>query len=80
MSLLQVSSSMYLVSIVALGDVVNSLGSSLDLISILVRDLDRELLLNSHDNLDSVQRVQLEIIVEVGRERDLRLNQIQVKA
>jgi len=59
------------VGILTLGDVVNSLGSSLDLVSILVGDLDRELLLDSHDNLDGVQRVQLEVAVEVGLERDL---------
>lgn len=44
-----------LMGIVALGDIFNSLVSGLDLISILVGNLNRELLLNSHHNLDSVQ-------------------------
>lgn len=61
----------YLVSIVALGDVLNSLLGRLDLIGILIGDLDGELLLDGHDNLDSVQRVQTEISVEVGLEGDL---------
>lgn len=61
----------YLVSIVALGDVLNSLLGRLDLIGILIGDLDGELLLDGHDNLDSVQRIQTEISVEVGLEGDL---------
>ena len=60
-----------LVGIITLGDIVDGVSSRLDLISILVGDLDRELLLNGHDDLDSVQRVQAEIAVEVGLERDL---------
>lgn len=61
----------FLVSIIALGDVLDSLLGRLDLIGILIGDLDRELLLDGHDNLDSVQRVQSEISVEVGLEGDL---------
>ena len=57
--------------ILALANVGNSIGSRLDLVSVLVGDLDGELLLDSHDNLDSVQRVQTEIRVEVGLEGDL---------
>jgi len=61
----------YLMGILALANVGNSIGSRLDLVSVLVGDLDGELLLDSHDNLDSVQRVQTEIRVEVGLEGDL---------
>ncbi len=64
----------FLVGIITLGDVLNGLGSRLDLVSVLVGDLDRELLLDGHDHLDSVQRVQAEIRVEVGLEGDLCLH------
>lgn len=57
--------------IITLTNVGNSIGSGLDRVSILIGDLNRELLLNSHDNLDSVQRVQTEISAEVGLEGDL---------
>lgn len=60
-----------LVSVAALADVVNSLCCALDFVSILVRDLNRELLLNSHDDFDGVQTVKTEIVGEVGAQRDL---------
>lgn len=60
-----------LVGIIALGDVLNGLLSRLDLIGILVGDLNGELLLNSHDNLDGIQGVQAEVSVEVGLKGDL---------
>ena len=65
----------YLMGIITLTDVGNGIGGGLDLISILVGDLDRELLLDGHDDLDSVQGVQSEISVEVGNERDLQLSE-----
>jgi len=49
------SAKVILVGVITLGDVVNSLGSRLDLISILVGDLDGELLFDGHDNLDGIQ-------------------------
>lgn len=54
--------------------IYTSVSGRLDLISILVRDLNRELLLNGHHDLNSVQRVQAEVLVEVGRKRDLFYN------
>jgi hypothetical protein len=60
-----------LVGIIALGDVLNGLLSRLDLIGILVGDLNGELLLNSHDNLDGIQGVQAEVSVEAGLKGDL---------
>lgn len=60
-----------LVSVAALADVVNSLCCALDFVSILVRDFNRELLLNSHDDFNGVQTVKTEIVGEVGAQRDL---------
>lgn len=55
-----------LVSITAGGNVVNSPSNGFDLIGIMIRDFDRELFLDGHDNFNSIERVQLEIIREVG--------------
>ena len=57
--------------ILAMGDVVDSIGSGLDAVCVFVGDLDRELLFDGHDNLDGVERVQVEIVVEAGLEGDL---------
>lgn len=37
-----------------------------DGVGLLIRDLDGELLLNGHDNLDGVKRVKTEVLGEVG--------------
>lgn len=58
-------------SIAALADVIDSLCCGLDFISILVRDLNRELFLNGHDDLDGVKTVKTKVVGEVGIQRDL---------
>src|SRR4051794_26443017 len=45
-------------------DVVDSLPDRLDLLRVLVRDLDPELVLELHDQLDQIERVRIEIFLE----------------
>lgn len=47
-----------------LGDVLNRLTDRLDSIRLLVGNLDRELLLDGHDDLDGVERVETEVLGE----------------
>src|SRR5439155_20788988 len=53
------------------GDVVDGLADGLDLLRVLVGDLDAELILELHDQLDEVERVGIEILLERGLLRDL---------
>ena len=46
------------------GDVVDGLPDALDLLRVLVRDLDPELVLELHDQLDEVERIGVEILLE----------------
>jgi hypothetical protein len=61
------------VSLLVRRDVVDSLTDSLNLLSVLVRDLDRELVLQLHDQLDKVERVGIEILLKRGFVGDLTL-------
>src|SRR5262249_19609235 len=45
-------------------DVVDGLADSCDLLGVLVRDLDPELVLELHDQLDEVERVGVEVLLE----------------
>lgn len=45
-------------------DVVNSIRDGKNLVSLRIRDLDAELLLNGHDDLDGIQGVQVQILLE----------------
>src|SRR5438105_9624881 len=45
-------------------DVVDSLPDGRDLLGVLVRDLDPELVLELHDQLDEVERVRVEVVLE----------------
>src|SRR6202162_4850948 len=45
-------------------DVIDSLADGRDLLGVLVRDLDPELILELHDQLDEVERVRVEILLE----------------
>jgi hypothetical protein len=45
-------------------DVVDSLADGLDLLRVLVGDLDAELILELHDQLDQIERVGVEILLE----------------
>src|SRR5712664_2286038 len=54
-------------------DVVDGLADSRDLLSVLVRDLDPELVLELHDQLDEVERVRVEILLERRLLGDVRL-------
>ena len=54
-------------------DVVDGLPDGLDLLGILVRDLDPELVLQLHDELDEIERVRVEILLERGLLRELAL-------
>src|SRR5581483_5409760 len=54
-------------------DVVDSLADGLDLLRVLVRDLDPELVLELHDQLDEVEGVGVEILLEGSLLRDVRL-------
>jgi hypothetical protein len=47
------------------------LTDGLDLLRVLVRDLDPELVLELHDQLDEVERVRVEILLEGSLFRDL---------
>ena len=47
-------------------DVVDGLADGLDLLGVLVGDLDSELVLELHDQLDEVERVGVEILLERG--------------
>src|SRR6476661_5242442 len=46
------------------GDVVDGLTDGRDLLRVLVRDLDPELILELHDQLDQVERVRVEVVLE----------------
>src|SRR5258708_23623077 len=46
------------------GDVVDGLPDGRDLLGILVRDLDPELVLELHDELDEVERVGVQVVLE----------------
>src|SRR5918996_995742 len=52
-------------------DVVDGLPDGLDLLRVLVRDLDPELILQLHDQLDEVEGVGVEILLEGGLLGDL---------
>ena len=45
--------------------------TAVDLVGLLVGDLNAELLLYRHDDLDGVQAVQAEVVAEVGGGLDL---------
>src|SRR3954471_22993087 len=45
-------------------DVVDRLADGRDLLGVLVRDLDPELVLELHDQLDQVERVRVQILLE----------------
>src|SRR5947209_10565706 len=60
-------------SLLVAGDVVDRLADSGDLLRVLVRDLDPELILELHDQLDEVERVGVEILLEGRLLGDLRL-------
>lgn len=47
-------------------DVLDSLVDRVDGVSVLVGDLDAELLLDGHDDLDGVEAVETEVVGEVG--------------
>jgi hypothetical protein len=55
------------------GDVVDGLPDGLDLLRVLVRDLDPELVLQLHDQLHEIERVGVEILLEGSVLRDLVL-------
>src|SRR5207302_7579577 len=52
-------------------DVVDGLADGLDLLRVLVGDLDPELILALHDQLDEIERVRVEILLEGSPLRDL---------
>src|SRR6476646_10219554 len=54
-------------------DVVDGLADGRDLLGVLVRDLDPELVLELHDQLDEIERVRVEILLERRLLRDVRL-------
>src|SRR5438270_12356430 len=54
-------------------DVVDGLADGLDLLRVLVRDLDPELVLELHDQLDEVEGVGIEVFLEGSLLRDVRL-------
>src|SRR5918911_2050335 len=60
-------------SLLVRGDVVDRLANGLDFLRVLVRDLDPELILQLHDQLDQVERVGVEILLEGGLLGDLAL-------
>src|SRR5919201_710671 len=60
-------------SLLMRGDVVDRLANGLDLLRVLVRDLDPELILQLHDQLDQVERVGVEVLLEGGLLGDLAL-------
>lgn len=45
--------------------------TGVDAVGVLVRDLDAELLLDGHDDLDGVEAVEAEVVGEVGGGLDL---------
>jgi hypothetical protein len=55
-----------LVGIGLVQDVLNSLVNGVDGVGVLVGDLNAELLLDGHDNLDGVKRVETEVVGEVS--------------
>src|SRR5215212_7151861 len=55
------------------GDVVDRLADGLNLLGVLVGDLDPELILELHDQLDEIERVGVEVLLEGGLLRDLAL-------
>src|SRR5437588_9035980 len=54
-------------------DVVDGLADGLNLLGVLVGDLDAELVLELHDQLDEIERVGVEVLLEGGLLRDLAL-------
>src|SRR5215211_6914387 len=55
------------------GDVVDGLPDGGDLLRVLVRDLDPELVLELHDQLDEIERVRVQVLLERRLLVDLRL-------
>src|SRR5689334_21876291 len=53
------------------GDVVDSLTDRLDLLGVLVGDLDPELVLELHDQLDEIERIRVQVLLERRFLRDL---------
>src|SRR5690606_19141629 len=62
----------------ALVDVLDGLMHGRDLLGVLVRDLDLELLFERHHQLDRIQRVRTQVIDERGVVRDLLLFDAQL--
>jgi hypothetical protein len=52
------------------GDVGHSVTYREDLVGLGVGDFDAELLLDRHDHLDGVQRVQVQVLLEAGGRGD----------
>src|SRR5918993_4823815 len=61
------------IALLVRGDVVDGLSDGRDLLSVLVRDLDPELVLELHDQLDEIERVRVQILLEGGFLVDLAL-------
>ena len=55
------------------GDVIDRLADRRDLLRVVVGDLDAELILELHDQLDQIERVGVEIFLERSLFRDLAL-------
>lgn len=53
-------------------DICHCLVDGVNGVSLLVRNLDAELFLNRHDDLDRIQAVQAEVVSKVRSSRDLR--------
>ena len=62
-----------LISISAMTNVFDSLFGSLDIISFLIRDFNREFFLNSHNNFNSIQTIKSKILDKMRFESNLKL-------
>lgn len=54
-----------------LGNVLDGIGDGLDLLGIVVGDIEDELLLEGHNNLNDIEGVETEVVDEVGLSGDL---------
>ena len=66
----------YLLSHGVATDISDSIGYRKDLVGFGVGDLNAELLLKGHHNLNGIQRVKIKVIFELGSGSDLRVSHL----
>ena len=63
---------MLLVDVLVIGDVLDDLGRGQQFVRVVVGDLEAELVLHGHDDLNVIERVETKILDEMGVEFQLK--------